>query len=247
MRGDQHVSLSLATAGLLIAPWIPALDPAMIATLLFGVFVGSLAPDADAVDAAIFSGRISGVKGKRGQVLNGFAVVLPIFGYTIRYLIYYPLSLIFSLILRKDYRHRHRGLLHSFAGVGLTSLLLSGYLALILTWLERSLALIPVFGCAFFAGCILHLMQDTCTPAGVAWFYPFSRRRLAGRVRAQGDHEVRPRIFTVVLVVAMVGMLIAPIATSASPEELRRFALGGTLALWLLFMLICRVRPQRNR
>ncbi len=247
MRGDQHVTLSLATAGLLIAPWAALLDPITIALLLFGVFVGSLAPDADTFDSAIYSGRISGIKGKRGQILNGLAVVLPIFGYTIRYLIYYPLSLVFSLILRKNYRHRHRGLLHSFAGVVMTSLLLSGYLALILTWLERSLALIPVFGCAFFAGCILHLVQDSCTPAGVAWFYPFSRRRLAGRLRAQEDHATRPRVFTIVLVVAMVGLFIAPLVTGASPEELVRLALGGTVGLWLLFMLVCRVWPQRNR
>ncbi|MDD3932336.1 MAG: metal-dependent hydrolase [Methanoculleus sp.] len=247
MRGDQHVSLSLATAGLLIAPWAPVLDPTLIAVLLFGTFVGSLAPDADAVDAAIFNGRIGGAKGKRGQVLNGLAVVLPVFGYTIRYLIYYPLSLIFSLLLRKSYRHRHRGLLHSFAGVGLTSLILCGYLALILTWLEWPLSLLPAFGCAFFAGCVLHLVEDTCTPAGIAWLYPFSRRRMAGRVRPQGDFEVRPTAFAIVLAAAAGGMLIAPFVIATPPGELGRLALIGTPLLWLLFMLVCRVRRERNR
>ena len=247
MRGDQHVSLSLATAGLLIAPWAPVLDPTLIAVLLFGTFVGSLAPDADAVDAAIFNGRIGGAKGKRGQVLNGLAVVLPVFGYTIRYLIYYPLSLIFSLLLRKSYRHRHRGLLHSFAGVGLTSLILSGYLALILTWLEWPLSLLPAFGCAFFAGCVLHLVEDTCTPAGIAWLYPFSRRRMAGRVRTQGDLEVRPVAFTIVLLLAAAGVFLAPFVTPVSPEDLRLLALVGTPLLWVLFMLICRAKRQWRR
>jgi len=247
MRGDQHVYLSLTTAGLLIAPFVPVLDPALIAVLFFGVFVGSLAPDADAVDAAIFNGRIGGMKGKRGQVLNGFAVVLPVFGYTIRYLIYYPLSLVFSLILRKSYRHRHRGLLHSFSGVGLTSVILSGYLALILTWLGWSLALLPAFGLAFFAGCVLHLMEDACTPAGVAWLYPFSRRRMAGRVRTWGDFEVRPAAFAVVLALAAAGMFVAPFVTTVSPGDLRSLALVGTAVLWLLFMLICRVRCERRR
>ncbi len=246
MRGDQHVSLSLATAGLLIAPSLPVLDPALIAVLLFGVFIGSLAPDADAVDAAIFNGRIGGVKGKKGQVLNGFAVVLPVFGYTIRYLIYYPLSLIFSLLLRKSYRHRHRGLLHSFAGVGLTSVILSGYLALIFTWLEWPLALLPAFGGAFFAGCILHLMEDTCTPAGVAWFYPFSRRRVAGRVRALGGFEVRPAVFAIVLALAAAGMFVALFATDIPAGDLRCLALAGTPVLWLLFVLVCRVRREQR-
>jgi len=247
MRGDQHVSLSLATAGVLIAPWAPVLDPALIAVLLFGVFVGSLAPDADAIDAAIFNGRIGGVKGKRGQILNGFAVVLPVFGYTIRYLIYYPLSLVFSLLLRKSYRPRHRGLLHSLAGVGLTSIILSGYLALILAWLDQPFALLPAFGCAFFAGCVLHLMEDTCTPAGVAWLYPFSRKRVAGRVRTPGDFEVRPAAFTIVLAMAAAGLLAASFTTAIPPEELRLLALAGTPILWLLFMLVCRVRRERRR
>ncbi|MCK9298808.1 metal-dependent hydrolase [Methanoculleus sp. YWC-01] len=247
MRGDQHVSLSLATAALLIAPWVTSTDPVLLAVLLFGIFVGSLAPDADAVDAAIFNGRIAGAKGKRGQVVNGFAVVLPIFGYTIRYLIYYPLSLVFLLLLRKSYRHRHRGLLHSFSGVGLTSLILSGYLALILIWLGWPLTLLPAFGCAFFAGCVLHLMEDTCTPAGVAWLYPFSRRRMAGRVRALGAFEMRPTAFTIVLAIAAAGMIIAPFVTTASPEGLGCLALVTTSALWLLFMLVSRVRRERPR
>ena len=247
MRGDQHVSLSLATAGLLIAPWVPVIDPVLSAVLLFGVFVGSLAPDADAVDAAIFNGRIAGAKGKRGQVVNGFAVVLPIFGYTIRYLIYYPLSLVFLLLLRKSYRHRHRGLLHSFSGVGLTTLVLSGYLAIVLTWFGGPLALLPAFGCAFFAGCVLHLMEDTCTPAGVAWLYPFSRRRMAGRVRTQGLLEVRPTAFAIVLATATAGMLVAPFVTAASPEGLGRLALVGTPALWLVFMLVSRVRREQRK
>ncbi|MDD3858049.1 MAG: metal-dependent hydrolase [Methanoculleus sp.] len=247
MRGNQHVSLSLATTALLIAPWATAIDPAAIAAIFFGVFVGSLAPDADAVDAAIFNGRIAGAKGKRGQVVNGFAVVLPAFGYTIRYLIYYPISLVFMLLLRKSYRHRHRGLLHSFSGVALTSLVLSGYLALILTWLGGPLALLPAFGCAFFAGCILHLVEDTCTPAGVAWLYPFSRRRAAGRVRSQGPFEVRPAAFTIALVIAAAGFAVAPFATTMSVQELGSLALIAAPALWLLFMLVSRVRPERRR
>ncbi len=244
MRGDQHVYISLTTAGLLIAPWLTVLDPALIAVLLFGVFVGSLAPDADAADAAIFHGRIGGVKGKRGQIVNGLAVALPVFGYTIRYLIYYPLSLVFTLILRKSYRHRHRGLLHSLPGVGLTSLLLSGYLAIILMLLGVSLALLPAFGAAFFAGCILHLVEDTCTPAGVAWLYPFSRRRLAGSVRAWGNLEARPTVFAIILALATVTVLIAPVVTSATAEELRLLAPFIALLLWVFFILTCRVRRR---
>ena len=54
LRGDQHVLITLFSGGLLLAPHIALLAPGEIAALLFGLFVGSLAPDADATDAAIF-------------------------------------------------------------------------------------------------------------------------------------------------------------------------------------------------
>lgn len=246
MRGDQHVSLSLTTAALLIAPNLSTIDPFTAVVLLFGTFVGSVAPDADAADAAIFNGRISGAKGKRGQVINGLAVVLPIFGYTIRYLIYYPISLVFTLLLRKNYRHRHRGLLHSLPGVGLTTLILSAYLAVLLAWLGLSLALLPAFGCGFFGGSVLHLLEDACTPSGVAWLYPLSRRRVSGRVRAQRFFEVRPTIFAAVLATAAAGVLIAPFVTDLTTDELRFIALAAALTLWLLFLLVSGVRRERR-
>ena len=98
-----------------------------------------------------------------------------------------------------------------------------------------------------FAGCILHLMEDTCTPAGVAWLYPFSRRRLAGSVRTWGNLEVRPEIFAVALALTTAAVLIAPVATSATLEELRLLTPGAAILLWLFFMLACRVQPQQNR
>lgn len=127
------------------------------------------------------------------------------------------------------------------------SLILSGYLALILTWLGISFALLPAFGCAFFAGCILHLIEDTCTPAGVAWLYPFSRRRVAGRIRNQGLFEVRPAAFAIVLTIAAAGMFIAPFVTDIPIGKLGFFASIAAPALWLLFMLTSRVRPEPRR
>ena len=54
MRGDQHVLITLFSGGLLLAPHVALFAPVEVAVLLFGLFVGSLAPDADATDAAIF-------------------------------------------------------------------------------------------------------------------------------------------------------------------------------------------------
>jgi inner membrane protein len=247
MRGDQHVSISLFSAGLAVAPSITIIDPSLTAAILFGIFVGSLAPDADAVDAAIFNGRIDGMKGKRGQILNAFAVVLPAFGYTIRYLIYYPLSLVFEVILRKNYRHQHRGLLHSLIGVLLTTCILLAYLAALFTWLGWTLSGLPAFGAAFFAGCVLHLLEDTCTPSGIAWLFPFSRRRLAGRLNTNGRFELRPALFALVLSIGTAVILVAPYLVPASPRDLSLMAIGAALILWLAFLLACRVRLQQGR
>ena len=76
MRGDQHVLITLFSGGLLLAPHVAVFAPSEVAALLFGLFVGSLAPDADATDAAIFHTRIPGLKGPTRGLVNGAAPAL---------------------------------------------------------------------------------------------------------------------------------------------------------------------------
>lgn len=242
MRGDQHVAISLCSAGLLLAPLSMSLEPAVILLALLGVFIGSLAPDADARDAAIFHTRVHGVKGVKGQILNAFAVVLPIFGYTIRYLIYYPLSLLTMIVFRKIYSHQHRGLLHSFAGTAVMTLLLLAYLraGLTLAGLQQDAAL-ALFGLSFLGGCLLHLLEDSCTPGGVAWLFPASRRRISGRIQATGRFDPRPKGFAAVLAAGGAAVFALQYAACLQLEGII-LAVAAFILLWIAFLATARVQ-----
>ncbi len=248
MRGDQHALISLFTTAMLLAPWAFTVEPQLIALVLFGVFVGSLAPDADAADAAIFHGRIRGLNAIGGRIVGAAAVVLPVFGYTIRYLIYLPLSLIFWVLFRKNYRHQHRGLLHSLVGVALTTLILLCYLLALSVWLGRVPAgMLAVFGASFFVGCILHLVEDSCTTAGVAWLFPLSRRRICGRVRPMGLLELRPAVFVLLLGAGTAALVVARHIGGFGDREVVVASVAGTLLLWMLFLLAARVQCRCDR
>jgi membrane-bound metal-dependent hydrolase YbcI (DUF457 family) len=53
-----------------------------------------------------------------------------------------------------------------------------------------------------FLGCITHLILDSLTLSGIAWFYPFSKKRIRGRIRTGGIWD------TVFLVFGVVSILI---------------------------------------
>ncbi|WOF17248.1 metal-dependent hydrolase [Methanoplanus sp. FWC-SCC4] len=183
MRGDQHAYFSLLSGVIVFSPMILAPDAGVIALLFAGIFIGSLAPDADAADSAIMHG-LSGGRGAGRMIRRPTVLFLPLFGYTIRYLIYYPVSAVTWVLTLGRVKPRHRGLLHSFFGVIITTLLVISYLwALFSFGFGMNLInhiLILAFG--FFCGCVMHLVEDSCTHSGVFWLYPFSKRKVSGTV-----------------------------------------------------------------
>lgn len=233
MRGDHHALISLLSAGAVLASLIPVLPFEWVMITLFGVFIGSLAPDADAEDAAIFHRR-----GRRVRIL------LPVFGYAIRFLIYYPVSLILHIIIGKQASPRHRGFLHSFIGVVLTSLLLTVYLRIIWQFLgfQGSMYLF-IFGTGVFCGSLLHLLEDSCTPMGVAWGFPFRTRRVSGAIQTKNNGDLRPPLFTgalalCTLVFAMGGLSDSPFLRDVSPLG----AVASIGVLWGAFLIVAGVR-----
>ncbi len=248
MRGVEHVRISLFSAGVLLAPQAPTLGVQLTLVSLLGAFIGALAPDADAEDAAIFHSRINGVSGIRGLIINTAAIVLPIFGYTIRYLIYYPLSLVFLAVFGKRYRHQHRGLLHSITGICLTTGILLAYIWVLFAYVGwQPLPVLPAFGIAFFCGCFFHLMEDTCTPSGVAWLYPFSRVRACGTIRTSSRFDIRPGAFTVLLALTVAATIAAVLLEAVRPDHLVLASAAGLVLLWLLFLAAARVRYGGER
>jgi len=73
----------------------------------------------------------------------------------------------------------HRKLLHSLVGAALLSLpflLLKSYIGVFSVYLTLGL----------FLGCITHLVLDSFTLSGIAWLYPFSKKKLKGGIKTGG-------------------------------------------------------------
>jgi inner membrane protein len=233
VRGNQHALISLFSAGAILAPLIPVLPFEWVMITLFGVFIGSLAPDADAADASIFHGRGKGVR-----------ILLPLFRCTIRYLIYCPISLILRIIIGEEASPRHRGFLHSFIGVALTSLLLTLYLRIVWQFLSfPGSTYLFIFGIGVFCGSLLHLLEDSCTPMGVAWGFPFRKGRVSGAIQTRNRGDLRPALFICVLalctvIFAMGSLSVLPLLRDVSPLG----AVASLGALWGAFLIIAGVR-----
>ena len=77
----------------------------------------------------------------------------------------------------------------------------------------------------------MHLVEDTCDIAGIHYFYPFSFRRLRGKILGDGT-DVRPRVYTIILLIAAVILCAASFILSLP-------AFVGILAaviLWIIFL-----------
>ena len=241
MRGDQHVLITLFSGGLLLAPHVTVFAPSEVAALLFGLFVGSLAPDADATDAAIFHTTVPGLTGVTRRIAGVTAGVLPAFGYLIRYGEYYPAAGVFYLLSGGRLKAGHRGVLHSLLGVVLCTGLTGLYCAValhLLDWSAPTLLALGVVG--FGAGALLHLAEDSCTPGGIAWLYPLSSRRVRGRLRSGGRTDPRTRLFAAVLGAAMWGCFALVFWFDTPAGEVTHLAIFLFCALWTFFVLAAR-------
>jgi inner membrane protein len=235
LNGDEHITISLATAAAVLAPWLWSIHPAWLIAGIFGVFIGALAPDADANDSAIFHTRVPGGRGKK-------LVILPVFGYGIRYLIYYPISLPFIALCGERGMPRHRGVLHSLIGAVLMTALLGFY-----AWAIGAVVFgIPwdmgftVFLLGFLGGAVCHLLEDSCTRSGVAWLFPLSDHRTRGKI-VTGSGDLRPTVYAASMCAVAFG-LAAVGPAGLVPADLYPWA--GTAAaciLWILFLITARI------
>jgi len=198
MLGQHHVSLSVLTALILLIPYMHS-HTSLSAIILFGVAIGSLVPDADSSDAAIFHRKVKG--GSKGyiQAINSLvAPIFPVFGYATRYLIYRPLIFILPRTLLKDYKieEKHRGFLHSFIGIFMATILTAIYISIILAAVHLlDLIHLIAFFIAYIFGALLHLIEDGATVSGVTFNYPFSNITMRGTIRTRLDSVRKPNLF----------------------------------------------------
>jgi inner membrane protein len=253
MKGITHITLTLATMLVILAPLTPSLltwesIPAVL-LLLLGAFFGSLTPDIDkGKEAAIYHAEIPGARGRKFHLT-------PVFGYALYYACYKPLQFIFRIIFgKKIYAiNGHRELPHSPIGIVLISVLVTAYIWLIcfvlsfvpyLNFLYNNL-LIYVFGSAFLLGCFLHLLEDTCDNSGIHYFYPFSFSRLRGRIKGDGT-DVQPKIFVVILLTAAVVLIPLSMTRIIPPEFAYPTALMVPIVLWVIFLKASGVPAKKE-
>lgn len=236
-------------SALVIAGPLLSIEAVFFLLCVFGVCIGSLVPDVDAEDAAIFHSNIRGVKGDTGRLLNDFlAPLLPVFGYFTKYVIYRPSVLLFN-ILSKNYAvsDTHREFSHSIIGITSFTFFTGLYVSLIL-YLAGLLHLtyLIVFLGGYLIGCILHLIQDSCTRTGIAWNSPFSDWKIKGDIYTGKDFR-KIKIFTLVLGGLSSTIVFISLTQPIGLSTLQLSALSLTLLgfLWAVFMLFAKVELAR--
>jgi len=214
MLGRDHLLLSVATVSLVLAPLFTLYPNAMLVAIV-GTAIGSLVPDADSPDAAIFHTRVGGIRGDLGTVVNSIGFLFPAFGYPTKYLIYKPSVMFYDRFVFTDVTigEHHLGFLHSFLGLGTATVLTGLYLVLVLYVIGLfSLRYIGVFLLAYLVGALLHLLEDSCTRSGIEWNYPFRSWTVRGQLVTTSKFEdtVYQRSFLVVVGGVAVALFFLP-------------------------------------
>jgi len=254
MKGITHITLSLATLLVILAPFtriIIDIGLASVLMLLFivlGVFFGSITPDVDlGKKSAVFHSEIPGAKGRR-------FFLTPVFGYIVCYTVYYPVRAFFVLIFGKKIyaKEGHRELPHSPLGCICMAILLTVYIWLIcfgLSFIPGLFCLfnnlyIFIFGGSFLLGCFMHLIEDTCDFAGIHYLYPFIFRRLRGKLQGNGK-EIRPRVYGLILLITAVVLCVLSVTGRLYGYEVIA-AFAVPVILWIIFMLVSGVPAKKQ-
>ncbi|UUX91358.1 metal-dependent hydrolase [Methanoplanus endosymbiosus] len=233
MNGEEHVILSLLSAGVILTPLLGSIGPIIPLVCLIGVFIGSLAPDADTPASSIMHG-FSGRQGRLRSVKRHTIIFLPLFGYILRYLVFYPASAVVWLFTLGREKPRHRGVMHSLLGAVIAALVIGLILygtVVILAGFDAKIW-IYAFLSGFLFGYLMHLIEDSCTRHGVRWLYPLSKAKLSGNLAAESSGI---RLSFVVVAGAFLFVLISsPVLHIPVPE-------GGGLAYGFIILSIAWV------
>ena len=211
MLGRHHALLSALTAAAIFLPLL-TVRPILALLGLAGVTIGSLLPDVDSPDAAIYHTEVRGMGGTAGDLVNSLAPIFPIFAYTVEYLIYKPSVYILDQFIFKNpsLELQHRGFTHSIFGITIVTSVTGFYLLIVVliihffqTPIFNAVGLLVFVGCLGF-GQILHSMQDTATVSGIKWFTPFSERHYRGRLRTSTRPKDRRPMELMITVLSIV-------------------------------------------
>ena len=159
-----------------------------------GVVIGSLLPDTDAKDSKIH--YMGSIPQFFGAIMSPwiFPVMRRVFG-----------------ICKIPFNPEHRKSLHTVFGVIVYTAILSLLIFVVLVILGQwhSFVLLFMFGLLF--GGFLHIAEDCCTKSGCTPLYPFSRRKLSGRIITGNKRDRRPDHFAELLIFLLVAIMVGQI------------------------------------
>lgn len=192
MLGKQHVSITLATIFPFLIPtiFLENGDYLLIfGSVVFASVVGSLTPDADC-----------GGKSKLYYDFNFiYEIMLPLQKLVVW--IFERFNLKHKLNLEYEVKHEHRGIMHAPIGILISSSILT-FIAFLFTFFFFADSIIIVSFIVFVGllmGQFLHLMEDSCTVAGINWKFPFGTKELKGRIytfgKYEGKKDIRPVVY----------------------------------------------------
>ena len=154
---------------------------------LLAVIIGSLIPDADC--------------GGNAKLHYDFQIVDDAMKKLIMPLVIY----LFKIISKKkatvyEVKEEHRGIMHAPAGIILSSIILTllGTILLIIFKLFSFILLIIIF-IGVLIGQLLHILEDSCTIAGINWKFPFGDKIIAGKIHTWNRRDARPMIYEISL------------------------------------------------
>lgn len=241
MLGRQHLKLTVMTYTALITPFVQEyFIQALIG--LIGASIGSLIPDIDSVDAAVFHSNVKSL-GSPGIAFNDFiGPVLPLFAYISKYIIYKPVVHILNFLTPYTFHEKHRSFTHSITGVATLTVMTGFLIYLPLNYFGLSLAFLPFFLAAYCGGALMHMLQDSCTKSGIAWNQPFNKFKVKGNL-VTGKSVRRPKI----LLYTLTGLtaLISYRRLIGNPtQETAKASAILTSITWILFLIISGVRVE---
>ena len=200
MFARQHIILTQLTLIPVVLPlFFLNFDIGVLLVFLAAVFLGSLLPDADADgNPAISRAR-------------------PLY-YALRLLVIKPVVLFFRIFVRArhDVEDLHRGIMHSPIGILFSTAFVVGLLGAIMyfahavSWWRLGMVFVGIY-----VGQLMHMLEDSCTPGGINWAFPFGDAKLNGNIythdlqKNSKFKDIRPFFFYMILLSVNLAIILA--------------------------------------
>ncbi len=199
MRSRQHFLMSVLTVlPFLLVLFFTGTELYLLLLFLAAVILGAMLPDADADGTPALYHKAKWLY------------------YTLRWFVIKPVVIFFRLFVRSkhDVEDLHRGIMHAPIGILISSIFVCKILILILYLLGAlSWLIVGIFFVGVFIGQIMHLLEDSLTPGGINWAFPFGDAKLSGRIythdlgKSAKRHDIRPFFFSTILLSINLGVI----------------------------------------